>query len=50
MLSSKMPSVDDEEGPMVPAGLSPVIDARVHIFPGSIFSAFNYDEALKGRA
>jgi len=34
-----MPSVDDQEGSMVPAGLPPVIDAHVHIFPRNIFSA-----------
>jgi predicted TIM-barrel fold metal-dependent hydrolase len=39
MLRSNMPSVDDQEGPEVPAGLPPVIDAHVHIFPRNIFSA-----------
>jgi cytosine/adenosine deaminase-related metal-dependent hydrolase len=34
-----MPSLNDQEGPEVPAGLPPVIDAHVHIFPRSIFSA-----------
>jgi predicted TIM-barrel fold metal-dependent hydrolase len=34
-----MPSVNDREGARVPAGLPPVIDAHVHIFPNSIFSA-----------
>jgi predicted TIM-barrel fold metal-dependent hydrolase len=39
MLKSKMPSMNDQEGSTVPTGLPPVIDAHVHIFPGSIFSA-----------
>jgi len=34
-----MPSVNDQEGSKVPAGLPPVVDAHVHVFPGSIFSA-----------
>jgi predicted TIM-barrel fold metal-dependent hydrolase len=34
-----MPSVSDKEGSEVPAGLPPLIDAHVHIFPRSIFSA-----------
>lgn len=39
MLKPNMPSIDDQEGLMVPAGLPPVIDAHVHIFPPDIFSA-----------
>lgn len=39
MLKSKMPSFDEQKDSMVPAGLPPVIDAHVHIFPGNIFSA-----------
>ena len=39
MLKSKIPSMNDQEGSTVPTGLHPVIDAHVHIFPGSIFSA-----------
>ncbi len=41
-----MPSVNDQEGSNVPAGLPPVIDAHVHIFPSSIFSAIRewFDE------
>jgi predicted TIM-barrel fold metal-dependent hydrolase len=39
MLRSNMPSVKDQEGSEVPAGLPPVIDAHVHIFPRGIFSA-----------
>jgi len=34
-----MPSVNDQEGSKVPAGLPPLIDAHVHIFPRSIFTA-----------
>jgi predicted TIM-barrel fold metal-dependent hydrolase len=34
-----MPSVDDQEGSTVPADLPLIIDAHVHIFPNSIFSA-----------
>ncbi len=39
VLRSKMPSINDQEGSKVPAGLPSVIDAHVHIFPRSIFSA-----------
>ncbi len=34
-----MPFIDDQEDSRVPAGLPPVIDAHVHIFPRHIFSA-----------
>ena len=34
-----MRSVNDPEGSNVPAGLPPIIDAHVHIFPRNIFSA-----------
>lgn len=34
-----MRSINDQEGSNVPAGLPPVIDAHVHIFPRSIFSS-----------
>ena len=34
-----MPSLNDQEDAMVPAGLPAVIDAHVHIFPKNIFSA-----------
>ena len=46
MLNPKMPSVNDREGSKVPAGLPRVIDAHVHIFPRSIFSAIQkwFDE------
>ncbi len=39
MLEMNMQSLNDKEGSMVPVGLPPVIDAHVHIFPRSIFSA-----------
>ncbi|MEW6079110.1 MAG: amidohydrolase family protein [Thermodesulfobacteriota bacterium] len=34
-----MTYIDDPEGAMVPAGLPPVIDAHVHIFPDTVFAA-----------
>jgi len=39
MLKKNMQSLNDKEGSKLPHGLSHVIDAHVHIFPGSIFSA-----------
>jgi len=33
------PGLDDEEGPRVPWGLPPVIDAHVHLFPDRMFDA-----------
>jgi predicted TIM-barrel fold metal-dependent hydrolase len=41
-----MPSVNDQEDSKVPAGLPPLIDAHVHIFPSSIFSSIRkwFDE------
>ena len=39
MLNPNMPSLHDQEDPRVPAGLPAVIDAHVHIFPRTIFSA-----------
>jgi uncharacterized protein len=39
MLKPNMPSLHDPEDAWVPAGLPAVIDAHVHIFPRSIFSA-----------
>lgn len=39
MLKTKMPSFNDVEGASAPAGLPPVVDAHVHVFPGNIFSA-----------
>ncbi len=46
MLKTNMPSFDDQEGGAVPLELPPVIDAHVHIFPSSIFSAIRkwFDE------
>jgi hypothetical protein len=34
-----MPFFNDKEGLKIPAGLPPVIDAHVHIFPHSIFAS-----------
>ncbi|MBW1780261.1 MAG: amidohydrolase [Deltaproteobacteria bacterium] len=39
MLRPKMPSINDQEDSKVPDGLPPLIDAHVHIFPRTIFSA-----------
>jgi uncharacterized protein len=39
MLKPNMPSLHDQEDAGVPSGLPAVIDAHVHIFPRSIFSA-----------
>jgi uncharacterized protein len=39
MLRPNLPSVNDPEDSTIPAGLPPVIDAHVHVFPSSIFSA-----------
>ena len=39
MLKPNLPGIDDAEGEKVPQGFSPVVDAHVHIFPDSIFSA-----------
>ena len=46
VLRPKMPSVNDQEDSKVPAGLPPLIDAHVHIFPHNIFSAIRkwFDE------
>ncbi len=46
MLKPNMPTFDEQEGSKVPAGLPPVIDAHVHIFPDEIFSAIQrwFDE------
>ena len=45
-LKPQMPSFDDEEDSKAPSGLPPVIDAHVHVFPSSIFSAIRkwFDE------
>lgn len=34
-----MPYIEEDEGTQVPAGMPPVIDAHVHVFPSNIFSA-----------
>ncbi len=39
MLKPHMPSFQDREDPLVPAGLPPVIDAHVHIFPRGVFTS-----------
>jgi len=37
LLSTPMPALDDPEGDQIPAGLAPVIDAHVHLFPDALF-------------
>ncbi|VEN74823.1 Amidohydrolase [Candidatus Desulfarcum epimagneticum] len=39
MLKPNMSFINDPEGENVPAGLPPVIDTHVHIFPDAVFSA-----------
>ncbi len=39
MLKPNLPMIDDPEGSAAPAGFPAVIDAHVHVFPDSIFSA-----------
>jgi len=39
MLRPHLPSIDDEEGEYIPENLPSVVDAHVHIFPGTLFSA-----------
>lgn len=39
MLKPDLPMLDDAEGAAAPAGFPAVIDAHVHVFPASIFSA-----------
>jgi predicted TIM-barrel fold metal-dependent hydrolase len=39
MLKPNMPIFKDQEGQKIPAGLPPIIDAHVHIFPHNIFSS-----------
>jgi predicted TIM-barrel fold metal-dependent hydrolase len=34
-----LPGIDDPEGDRLPAGLPPVVDAHVHVFPGRLFNA-----------
>ena len=46
MLQNVMPSIHDKEGETVPAGLPPVIDSHVHVFPADLFSKIHnwFDE------
>jgi len=39
MLASTLPTLDDVEGDRVPPGIPPVVDAHVHVFPNSMFTA-----------
>ncbi len=39
MLSCPLPALNDPEGARVPAGLPPVVDAHVHLFPDGLFDA-----------
>jgi uncharacterized protein len=34
-----LPALDDEEGPRLPEGLPPVVDAHIHLFPDPVFEA-----------
>jgi uncharacterized protein len=34
-----LPALEDEEGPRLPEGLPPVVDAHVHLFPDGVFEA-----------
>ncbi|WNG55343.1 amidohydrolase [Archangium gephyra] len=34
-----LPALNDEEGPRLPEGLPPVVDAHVHLFPDGVFEA-----------
>lgn len=34
-----LPALEDEEGPRLPEGLPPVVDAHVHLFPDAVFEA-----------
>ncbi|MFU8856034.1 MAG: amidohydrolase family protein [Deferrisomatales bacterium] len=38
-LASRLPALDDPEGARVPAGLPPVTDAHVHVFPDGLMGA-----------
>ncbi len=37
LLSTPLPALNDPEGERVPAGLPPIIDAHVHLFPDPLF-------------
>lgn len=39
MLHTKLPAINDTEDACVPAGLPPVIDSHVHVFPEAVFAA-----------
>ena len=39
MLNPSLPIINDQEDSRVPAGLPPVFDAHVHVFPSKIFSS-----------
>ena len=39
MLTADLPPANETEGPMVPEGLPPIVDAHVHVFPHGIFEA-----------
>jgi predicted TIM-barrel fold metal-dependent hydrolase len=39
LLTSSLAALNDPEGPRVPAGLPPVVDAHVHIFPHAVWAA-----------
>jgi predicted TIM-barrel fold metal-dependent hydrolase len=39
LLTSSLAALNDPEGPRVPAGLPPVVDAHVHIFPHTVWAA-----------
>ncbi|MCP3138940.1 amidohydrolase family protein [Pyxidicoccus xibeiensis] len=38
-ISLPLPALQDEEGPRLPEGLPPVVDAHVHLFPDRVFEA-----------
>ncbi len=39
LLGKPMPALNDVEGEVLPAGLPPVVDAHVHVFPEKLFQA-----------
>jgi predicted TIM-barrel fold metal-dependent hydrolase len=39
VLTPSLAALNDPEGPRVPAGLPPVVDAHVHIFPDTVWTA-----------
>lgn len=39
MVELPLPGLDDPEGARIPAGLPPVVDAHVHVFPDLLFEA-----------